>query len=460
MQISSDYRGIWWLPSDPTQRLTGTLRGTNGGSCALDVLGSFYRRSDLNEMFQPEIVLGHSDSGTKLTLYKCSETTHRMSSSGFDISILEPHAVLIGGHFESLNHVTFRSLSIHYSHLDEWANISGFKIDLDWNARTVTISHTIPQSVEVNIPDMGTVFIDVRPTWPALCAVQKEATVLQKTYVRIQPAVPLQIESYFGIMRRVEQFLTLGISDAVTPLSMSGTSDNVSETHNGATAYPGIEVYYKPANAPEHPVSVPPHKMLFTYPEVADKFPDYLARWVANGPALEPVYDLYFGTLYNPRMYLDQRFLSIVHAIEAFHARIHGGLWMSREDYGAIYRTLVNAIPATLSPDHRSSLDNKLKYGNEFSLRKRLKEVVLRWKDVLHEFIPKESAFIDQVVATRNYLTHHDESARDSVAEGDELYGLTERLRLVAEACLLGTIGFPADSIKTLFQKHAHWRVL
>ena len=67
--------------------------------------------------------------------------------------------------------------------------------------------------------------------------------------------------------------------------------------------------------------------------------------------------------------------------------------------------------------------------------------------------------FIEHVVDTRNYLTHHDESLKARVVEGRELYRLTERLRLLAEACLLGTIGFQTDSIKALFKRHAQWRV-
>ncbi|MCX6830517.1 MAG: hypothetical protein NT028_00035 [candidate division Zixibacteria bacterium] len=460
MKIPSDYRGVWWLPSNPEKRITGTLRPIDDGDCVLDVLGSFQDQPAFNHLFQSEIILGHSENGTKLTLYKCFESSCNINSSGFQSSKLEPRAVFVGGHFASPAEVTFRSVSIHYSHVDEWANISGFKINSDWNSRTVTVSHSIPESVEVTIPDLGTVFIDVRPTWPALCAVQKEATIVQKTYVRIQPKEPLQIESFFEVMHRIEQFLSLAVSDAVCPLQMSGLSDRVTETYNGKVTYPGIEFYYKPANALERQTSIPPHKMLFIHKEVADKFPEYLATWMAKAETLGPVFDLYFGTLYNPRMYLDQRFLSIIHAIEAFHSRTYGGLWMLKQDYEPIYNTLVNSIPDGVSQDHRRSLDARLKYGNEFSLRKRLKETFDTWKDILQDFIPKENEFIEHVVDTRNYLTHHDESLKTRVAEGEDLYRLTEKLRLLAEACLLGTIGFQADTIKALFKRHAQWRIL
>ena len=437
------------------------LHATGDGNFILDVLGSFDDSCFPYHLYQCEIILGQSENGTNITLYECFELNRRISSAGFQSSVIQPNGIFVGGHFESSSQLTFFTLSTHYSHIDEWANISGFKIDFDWQSHTASITYRMPDSVEVSIDGVGAVFIDCRPTLPALCIVQKEAAIAQRTYIRVRPREPLHIKSYFSVFwRRIEEFLTLAIGDAIYPLEMRGKSDHITELHDNDVFHPEIDIYYRPPMAPESQEPIPPYKMLFTYKEIADKFPEYLATWMSKAEVLEPVFNLYFGTLYNRRMYLEQCFLSIIHAIEAFHARTFGDVWMSEDQYKPIYETLVASIPDTVSRDHQQSLDSRLKYGNEFSLRKRLKEILNKWKGVLQDYISNEAEFIGCVVDTRNYLTHHDESLRPNIAHGQDLLLLTEKLQLVVIACLLGTIGFLPDTIETIFKRHAKFETL
>jgi len=67
----------------------------------------------------------------------------------------------------------------------------------------------------------------------------------------------------------------------------------------------------------------------------------------------------------------------------------------------------------------------------------------------------ERKSFINRVVATRNYLTHFDQSLEPQAARGVELYRITEELRLLVEICLLGEIGFEAESIRDRIKESA-----
>ncbi len=189
---------------------------------------------------------------------------------------------------------------------------------------------------------------------------------------------------------------------------------------------------------------------------ISDKFELSLRNWFEKAEKLEPIYNLYFGTLYNSRMYLEHRFLSQIHAIESYHRRVNGGKYQENDEYrSGLYKKFLQAIPNELDNDFRESLiEGKLKYANDYSLRKRLKEILescsqnlpvsLRAKD-------NRDLFIKLVVNTRNYLTHFEEKSK--AATGDELYKLTNNLKILLEICLLKELEFSSETINNLISK-------
>ena len=192
--------------------------------------------------------------------------------------------------------------------------------------------------------------------------------------------------------------------------------------------------------------------------DISGRFDSFLRNWFEKVDLLEPIYDLYFGTLYNPRMYSEQKFLSLVQAIESFHQRIHGGEYMSVEEYEPVYDALVNAIPDWVSSDLKYRLKEYLKYGREFSLRKRMKDIIYIYQANTDRFIGNKNAFIEKVVDTRNYQTHHDEDLKERAAGGEELDRLTQKLKVLLEVCLLTELGFSSEEIKGLFSRNSRYQ--
>lgn len=130
---------------------------------------------------------------------------------------------------------------------------------------------------------------------------------------------------------------------------------------------------------------------------------------VAKSELRDPI-NLLATVLYQPALLIDVQFLLLVMAMESYHRKVYGGEYMSQEDYLKTTQAWRNSIPSGLSVDHRNSLSTRLKYGNEFSLRKRLRELVRSIPEPAQERIlgsMDPADFIDDVVNRRNTMVHN-----------------------------------------------------
>lgn len=80
-------------------------------------------------------------------------------------------------------------------------------------------------------------------------------------------------------------------------------------------------------------------------------------------------------------------------------------------------------------------------------------------------FNPFESVFgseknrrsiINDVVATRNYLTHFDSKLENDARSGAELWRLCNKLEVLFEVQLLQRLGFTGEEIRSLAENSEH----
>jgi hypothetical protein len=152
-------------------------------------------------------------------------------------------------------------------------------------------------------------------------------------------------------------------------------------------------------------------------------------------------------------------------AIEAFHRRVHGGKgegkYLTDEDYKFVWDTLTGAIPSDLPnsikyPEGlKSSLMKRIEYGNEYSLRTRLKFLHrIYWVELDAYIDVNISHFIDKIVKTRNYLTHRFEDSDSDFFEGDKLDLVNFILKSFLLIILLNQIGISIPNTHTMIRKH------
>lgn len=99
----------------------------------------------------------------------------------------------------------------------------------------------------------------------------------------------------------------------------------------------------------------------------------------------------------------------------------------------------------------------KFTYLNEYSLRKRLKELMVslnsEYHNILSNYVQNLDQLINKIVDTRNFHAHRDERLRDQILEGsDFIYGIIV-LKFILELCLLREIGISSDKLNEMIQR-------
>ncbi len=458
--------GYWWLPTNPGKTIAGTLKfdPINGGS--LDLLGSFQDFPEFGKVFDVDIILGFAD-GKKITLHRCYATGSNMSlTAGGPVSLKSSFlvsVVLLGHHFEKNEDVVFKSLSVSYSYLEDWTQITGFQFalqsDKENHLSQYEVKYKFPDKVEVKIGDTNLSFdYSFSDGGDKI----KEFKLVQTTFLKIEPSVACHIDAYFrDFLYHAQNFISLGVGRAVYPLIMKGKNENCKvELEKGRTAYNDIEVFYKVKEFQEPSKKLHPLDMVFLFGDVKDEFEKYLNNWFKRAELILPVYDLYFATLYSSKMYLQHEFLSLVQALEVYHRRVYGGKYVSDENFKDVYEKLVGAIPTETENDFKASLTGKMKYLHEYSLRKRLKKITDDLSGVVGILIKDVGSFIDDVESTRNFLTHYDKSLEEKKRDGKELYMLTEQMKFLLEMCFLLEMGMPMDKVKQLATRNQRYQYL
>jgi len=446
-----EYKGQWWLPNKPEKAVSGTLRYSHNDGAVLELIGSFEDSGEMHKMPRPVVILGTSSEGKDISLHGCFLIQGRTSYPGFSTSSYFASTAFVGVHFPKIEDVRFRSINVRFSHFDEWANLSGFKIDHS-KEEDVVIRYKRPNDIRVDISGNYTIAITTRVTFPVFTLVQKKASVEQQTIARIETVHESSMENLLSIIQHLQNFLCLAVREPVYVLNMQGETETNKMTD--MNYYPQVGIFYKSPYISEAPESLLGLDMLFTYRDISTDFDVLLRHWFEKADVLKPICGLYFGTLYNPHLYLENQFLSLVQAAEAFHERICGGRYLPDSEYKAsVFTLLVNAIP-DIKQDLKESLANRLRYGNEYSLRTRLSELLDKCGEIVPQLLGNRKEFIDKVLDTRNYLTHYDQKLYKRAARGQDLLSLTKKLRILLEVYFVTQTGLDANKARDLFSRH------
>ncbi len=155
---------------------------------------------------------------------------------------------------------------------------------------------------------------------------------------------------------------------------------------------------------------------------------------------------------------MEFQFLSLIMALEVYHRRLIGNEDISTEEHEERVKQILNNTP----DKYREWLKEKLKYSNEPSLRKRIKEIYDMLKNIgyVTDLIPKKKDFVDDVVNTRNYFVHYDQSLKNKALKGTKLYRLIQKLKVLVEICLLKEIGFLDTGIDNIYRQNRKYKWL
>jgi hypothetical protein len=202
----------------------------------------------------------------------------------------------------------------------------------------------------------------------------------------------------------------------------------------------------------ERPKQKRPSDYFLSRTAISIPFSDCCKKWFDVVPKVEKPVALTMSVMASDDLWLHMEFLSLVQALEGFHRSLYGGKYMEDEAYEPLRQELLNAIPASVNSDHRAALRSRVRYGNQYSLRKRLGELEAFLTDEIRKYIFGQTKSIPQTwVDTRNYYTHWDEELRSNILENQEMYFANVRLAHFLSTLFRLLVGVPTADIEAAF---------
>ena len=450
MRIKEEFKksGYFWLPSEPDRKLPGTLSISDGGHIELEVIGRFGGRIEvsLNADLNPiERIVGYIEKDGAVTLDGCYYKTLPLSFiGGVSKSLIRVSRVFTGVGYDEDEIPRFNSLIFSVEGIDEWVGISGINVDYQLEEHTSTISYQPPENIPLHLGDGMQLSIAFGWTTPGFPII-KEARITQKAYLELVSQEARELDDFISVVRKITHFLCFTIDQTVSLDSMSATSDDLRrDIGEGKTRPIPINIYY-----PSWPYSKDEPETnrgkLFEFKEIQDDAERIINNWIEAYEKITPAFNLYFLAKMGMQTYLEERFMALAQGLEAYHRRTSEEKRMDETEFEKLVEHLVDQCPE----EKREWLSDKLNYGNEVSLSKRLRDIIKPFKDVIGNRTKRES-LINKIVKTRNYLTHYDQSLELEAAQGDALWTLCLKMELLFQLHFLHLIGFNREEIDSI----------
>lgn len=428
-----EYKGPWWPPHDDSSPLPGTLT-IEKGRAVLEVLGNFgyelisetarQRTYSMNLEEKPRL-LGTSTDGKPITLEGLWEAGHKVHFPGLPTADYRARVTLVGKHFGEGEEIAFDEIVIGASDLNAWTRVSGFATSLETEpldddghvafVRT-EVRYEAPEDIRIPLARGEEILLRFTCQSKGLGGRSERVELRQEAALHWRFSRPVDLASVFDRVGQIRNFLSLAVGRPVSITSVTGLQDAYKQERIDSLR--PIEIYWEIPHNPEPPEGERDRReMLFTLAEADPDASTVIKRWLARQDHLEPVFNLYFGTVYHPSLYLEVRFLAFAQALETYDFR------------------------RRRKPARRS-------------LAERTHDVLRQCRRVSERIVGADAeAFVADFKNARNYYTHYDPKLEKKAASGGALLLLTVQLQAILEMSLLRQLGFPCRAVAEILQR-------
>lgn len=447
MRIEKDIikQGYWWLPDKPENKLFGTLKISVDGSVSLDIHGLLrvpYGEFGSYTVFEYEKIFGETEDGKPVILLNCFETNSSIRvGGGISQTSVNSKFAFIGTTSKSIDKLEFSKVIFSFEGLSEWLNISGIEVSHNLEEKKGEIKYEVPESILYTLEDDVKFSFDFILNFNSLTRHLIDAKVSQKEFIALEFPKPLEIYSIIQIISRILKFFCFATDKSVSMKSLTAIYSNEEQDEY-------TEIYYRSSPYSEKSEKMDIHLMLFHFSQICDDFQKLLNNWLKSFDFLEPTFNLYFFTIQNTRN-LESHFLFLAQAIETFHRRTCDEHLFDEPDFDELSAILREGVNNN-KDEYKDWVENKLRYGNELTLRKRLKKLIEPFNHLFGSKSDRNS-FINQFLNTRNYLTHYDKSLETSACKDEELLNLGRKCEALLQLHLLKCIEFPEILFEEVF---------
>jgi hypothetical protein len=256
--------------------------------------------------------------------------------------------------------------------------------------------------------------------------------------------------------------LTFCLSKPTYPIKLDGeSSSSIFEPAEGTNppVYNPIQIitHWNDLIEPSDSEFIHPYHIVFTFNSIHKKRKKIIAGWFKKSDEYSSIFELYFATMFNPKMYLQNIYLTLAQCIESYHRKspkypdYHIDPKEHARRVGIIQKTLEKHSSLT-----KSQINSHIKFlsgRNIPSFENRIDAILKTYPSIVPIIKGPERHFAKTIADNRNHLTHLDPKPGMKYATFEELYYLSLRMRLLLITIFLDEIGFTNAEIEAIVSR-------
>jgi len=451
--------GYWWLPDKPDQEIYGTLRYQPEAAPELTLEGSFKEFTPVASEYLSNVVIhGMTPNGIACTLVGAYQKSNIMHMPGITTSEFFCNRLFVGKEFIMPDVDTFESAIVEFSDMTSWLLRNPFNRQIpekEGVERVWEITYTIPKLISHSVKSIQA---SIKFESSVNSTGENQSRILSHTdYVRFRPNKKQNLDWYLNAIFNFRILLSFLIGEPIDLISIKLCTKKRMIKQLGKKYHRNYVDFCIPHYISEKTRKLHPPDILIPYPFIKKKFEKYLNDWYKKVDEIKTTCQFLFGVLVQKGMPIDFQFLALIQAFESYHRSKKDDKYLPDSSYGPIQKVILKAIPNNVSSDHRSALKYRIKYGNEYSLRKRFNLILNSIHDSFRQkIIINDVNFVNKVVSTRNYLIHRDESDKKNVMNSREMLRASDSLKVLLMVLMLNELGLDFSTIEKAIL--ANWR--
>ena len=322
-----DIDGLFWLPSNPEDRVAGRLTFDAVNLAQLDLIGAFHELPSSESVGlagtpdgDKKLRIHGVAGGNLITLDRCTRLQGSYVMPRVRRQKYLAPLVFTGKHFGDDELLEFDSVSVHLRHLEHWVNRTGVELWVEpWEdpkeATTFGLTYTPLESL---VATTSTCEIELRFFGKFIKDYLIRNTIEQRCNFVLRFPRPHPLRSVLQLCSALQDIVTVG---AFAPSRIVRLHLGVPESN--ADAYPldmeksQVQLYagLKGSNIPDSENEPIPHGMLFTLDDIGGI--DGVAKWIEAAGKFQMVIGALMNYWYVPAQTEESKFFNVIAAAEA-----------------------------------------------------------------------------------------------------------------------------------------------
>lgn len=434
MELEFEIKGEFFLEVGEPKKVPGILKYFKNQFIELEIFGSL--SGLVSEPYSISWIYGESLEGKKITLTNVSNIESKMGFS-FDYSRWTSNFLFIGARFSSDS--TPIAISSTFTNLTSWLQQKYFR----HNRSSLGLSSIKILNIRdriFKIPNIGEIKI-----YHGLSSNNRfsEISLNNKAYVKLTKE-----NSNFEELLRELNWLNSFISFATFSKSDIEQGNIYYEEDNPKWLkfYVGKSLNNTRANQKDH-------FYLYRYVDVSKSLKKLIQAWYEKRFHLSISINLLLLNLNGSTEFSEANFMNIIHGLENFHRSVRKNTVISEQKH----KNRVAEVLKTIPPKYKDFIQSRLINSNEPSLHKRLESLIEEFGlSSFNKVVNDRDQFIRDVKNSRNYYTHFSKKLEKKALKGEQLFYLTEKLKILLISSILKEIGFSTNEIDRIIKNNEH----